>query len=620
MSANSKTRRFQFENLEARQLMAADLYIDFGAAFAWNSAQQTHLFNVSSSLSNAPTSDPSVPDQLTSLLDAMTSRGIDYDLNGSINSLDADAVAQEVAEMVSRIYEPFAINVQIVSSANVSQVNSRLAAHSSNDAYVLVGGRSADDSNLGIARLDAGNTRDNVAFAFAESILDSALDNAIDDGVHAWAYVVTALARTAAHEAAHTFGLEHLLESEEGLTSDQLKLSASDIMDVEDDNRHIFMSVFTRWDGLPTEDGTQNAFQLLADNVGLKTNGPAYVTGTGAHDVILIEGIGNNTAVVTVSAFRDGDHTDLIESQSYQINVANGVLVEGSRRDDRIEVLNLSVPVTLRGGSGDDVLIGSNGNDILEGDAGIDDLLGSAGSDTYVFRGPRFQDLNRDDINDGSGADDLLDFSELDYAVNVNLASTTNQQIEFETIPVTSSHFMNGRRYEFTLFVLPAGESRLNLNLVSGNGSTGIENVRGTRFNDRIYGNELDNELFGNSGADWLYGYNGIDMLYGGWDDDLLYGGDQRDYLYGQAGRDQLFGELGDDYLEGGYDGFADVLTGGQGADEFVQYYTWTLRSSSRIGSPVEQVYQLVEGETLADFSSSLGDKIVKRTAFLRLT
>jgi Ca2+-binding RTX toxin-like protein len=179
---------------------------------------------------------------------------------------------------------------------------------------------------------------------------------------------------------------------------------------------------------------------------------------------------------------------------------------------------------------------------------------------------------------------------------------------------------MNGRRYEFTLFVLPAGESRLNLNLVSGNGSTGIENVRGTRFNDRIYGNELDNELFGNSGADWLYGYNGIDMLYGGWDDDLLYGGDQRDYLYGQAGRDQLFGELGDDYLEGGYDGFADVLTGGQGADEFVQYYTWTLRSSSRIGSPVEQVYQLVEGETLADFSSSLGDKIVKRTAFLRLT
>jgi Ca2+-binding RTX toxin-like protein len=290
--------------------------------------------------------------------------------------------------------------------------------------------------------------------------------------------------------------------------------------------------------------------------------------------------------------------------------------VEAGRRDDHVEVVNLSVPVILRGGSGDDELIGSDGNDILEGDAGIDDLVGRGGSDTYLFRGPRYQDLNRDDINDESGADDVLDFSALQYAVNVDLASTSNQQIEFETVPVASKFTLNGKVYQFTVFVLPVGESRLNLDLQSNNGTTGIENVRGTRFNDRIRGNELDNELFGNAGADLLYGFDGIDSLVGGLGDDTLYGGDKRDYLYGKLGFDQLFGEGGDDSLDGGYDGIADVLNGGDGADEFVQYYQRGLMSGTFPSPIVSPTDQLVEAENLADFNASLGDKKVKRIVY----
>src|SRR3954447_14336062 len=128
MFRKRSTRRFQFENLEARQLMAADLYLDFGAAFTSTSGQQPYIFNVvqatGGTLLNAPTA-ASVPGQLTSLLDGMVARNIDYDLNGVVNSLDAAALGQDVADMVTRMYEPFAVNVKVVSSSTISQVNAK---------------------------------------------------------------------------------------------------------------------------------------------------------------------------------------------------------------------------------------------------------------------------------------------------------------------------------------------------------------------------------------------------------------------------------------------------------------------------------------------------------------
>jgi Ca2+-binding RTX toxin-like protein len=615
-------RRFQFEGLEARQLMAADLYLDFGAAFSWNASQGQHLFQVEmldDNRVNGP-SATSVPGRLNSLYDAMMTRGIDYDLNGSVNTTDADILMQDVADMVSRVYEPFDVNVKIVGSANMNQVIDKLDDHATNDAYVFVAGRHEDAGNFGIARVNTGNTKDNVAFAYAENLLDKAT-SLVSDGAHPWSYIVQAMARTAAHEAAHTFGLKHLLEESEGLTDDQMKLAIGDIMftDDADSGTYKYINLAHRWNGLPTADGTQNAYEVLAANVGLRAGGPAYVTGTGANDVIRIEGIAKGQAFVTVSAYRDVAHTDLIETQSYTINTTNGILVEAGRRNDLVEIVSLNVPVILRGGQGDDVLNGSGNNDTLEGDTGSDMLLGAAGSDVYLFRGPRFQDLNRDTIDDSSGTDDVLDFSALGFAANVDLASTNNQAVDYAPPTYTTFRLVPGPfGYEVRMVTLPY-ESRLDLDLKTGTGSTGIENVRGTRFDDRIYGNELDNDLFGNAGNDLIYGYDGLDVLSGGWGNDKLYGGAKRDLLYGEAGRDEIFGELGDDYLDGGYDGYADTMNGGEGADEFVQYYRWGLASSTTPGSPITQVYELLEAEILADFNANLGDKLVKRIGYLRL-
>ena len=199
----------------------------------------------------------------------------------------------------------------------------------------------------------------------------------------------------------------------------------------------------------------------------------------------------------------------------------------------------------------------------------------------------------------------MLDFSALDFAINVNLASTVNQEVERR--PTTTLTTPTGQVVEVETNWIPF-HSRLDLDLTSGSGSTGIENVRGSRFADRIHGNELANDLFGNAGNDWLFGYDGLDMLNGGIGDDILRGGNARDQLFGELGRDQLFGEAGNDRLEGGFDGLVDVLNGGEGKDEFIQYHRWEWTT------PKTKVHRLIEGESLADFNAKLGDLIVKVT------
>ncbi len=46
---------------------------------------------------------------------------------------------------------------------------------------------------------------------------------------------------------------------------------------------------------------------------------------------------------------------------------------------------SVTVPVTLKGGAGNDILSGGGGDDTLIGDAGDDTLTGGLGNDRYVF-------------------------------------------------------------------------------------------------------------------------------------------------------------------------------------------------------------------------------------------
>jgi Ca2+-binding RTX toxin-like protein len=64
------------------------------------------------------------------------------------------------------------------------------------------------------------------------------------------------------------------------------------------------------------------------------------------------------------------------------IVVNAGAGIDDVQIDDLNAPVSASIPVTLNGGDGDDLLDGGDGNDVLNGDAGNDRLYGDDGNDT----------------------------------------------------------------------------------------------------------------------------------------------------------------------------------------------------------------------------------------------
>lgn len=89
-----------------------------------------------------------------------------------------------------------------------------------------------------------------------------------------------------------------------------------------------------------------------------------------------------------------------------------GFEVNSGAGDDRVSVAkNIAVPVTMRGGAGEDVLLGGAGPDKLIGGQGNDRLVGWRGDDV-LYGGPGDDVLiggpGSDILGGGSGADTLV--------------------------------------------------------------------------------------------------------------------------------------------------------------------------------------------------------------------
>ena len=229
----------------------------------------------------------------------------------------------------------------------------------------------------------------------------------------------------------------------------------------------------------------------------------------------------------------------------------------------------------LRGGDDDDQLFGGDGMDVLYGDMGVDDLQGGMGND-MLFGGDDDDTLSGDDGHDtlegGPGGDDLMGGEGTDTAAYTMSPEAVTVDLRFPPVNPAAVPPVNA----------PMGGDAV------GDTFTGIENLRGSMYDDILIGNDMGmpmamtddpstdtvdestmmteagrgNKLFGNMGDDMLKGLAGNDTLHGGKGDDTLYGGADNDRLMGEMGDDALKGDDGDDTLIGGPG--ADKLFGGR--------------------------------------------------------
>ncbi|MDQ1159332.1 Ca2+-binding RTX toxin-like protein [Sphingomonas sp. SORGH_AS 950] len=326
--------------------------------------------------------------------------------------------------------------------------------------------------------------------------------------------------------------------------------------------------------------------------------------------------------------------------------------VIGSSFDDRIT--GTAGADTIDGGAGADELIGNDGDDILSGGSGDDRLLGGAGADTLTG-GEGDDDLvggeGADVLTGGSGSD-TADYATSAAAVRVNLATGLAHGGDAEGDTLSGIENLTGSSGNDVLTgdgganVLTGGAGDDLLTggagadtLVGGDGIdtadyaassagvavdlttgfaqygdaegdrlSGIENVIGTAFADRLRaaasgssltGGAGNDVLIAGAGADRLDGGAGIDTasfansaagvtvdlkagradggdatgdtltsiesLIGSAHDDVLTGGDGGAVIDGGAGDDVVTGGAGADTLIGGSGD--DLLVGGAGAD-----------------------------------------------------
>jgi Ca2+-binding RTX toxin-like protein len=94
-----------------------------------------------------------------------------------------------------------------------------------------------------------------------------------------------------------------------------------------------------------------------------------------------------------------------------QAPLVAGFEVNSGPKDDTVSVTpTVQVPVTMRGGAGNDLLLGGNGSDKLIGGPG-NDRLGGRGGDDQLYGGPGSDVLNGgagDDALHGGPGQDLL--------------------------------------------------------------------------------------------------------------------------------------------------------------------------------------------------------------------
>ncbi|MGH2755268.1 MAG: calcium-binding protein [Actinomycetota bacterium] len=154
---------------------------------------------------------------------------------------------------------------------------------------------------------------------------------------------------------------------------------------------------------------------------------------------------------------------------------------------------------TIDGTEEVDVIWGGPGNDVINGRGGNDRLCGGSGNDRLAGGGTSLEDPH-DRLFGGRGADTAF-FAGAEGSVNA---------------------YIYRRGFD--------GGGVAKAQGVGMNRLFGIENLRGTAYDDSLHGDSGANRLWGREGDDALKGRGGNDRLMGGEGQDTVDGGGGKDH------------------------------------------------------------------------------------------
>ncbi len=354
-SSSPKARRrsvggqLEMMQLEPRCMLASSLHVDFGFGFPNEVMYFTPADMVDPGVNGPDNLFHQPPGDVISLARTVRELNLDYNGDGTANQADAAILGNRVINELDRLFAPFDVSIVQASASSINDLKATLANSPTNDAYMFAAGYSLC---CGSAPYDAGNLRDDTAFVWAGTLLrdyGGTLDN-----------VASKIAGFVAHEAAHTYGLDHSSRWTLNTTNDVMRpfLSISGFQ---------YNYLFHRYPFLidtneaPTESTpTQNSYDRLASNIGQK-QGPAYITGTGAYDRISIESHEGALARVTVEPFSDENFTTSAGlPYSYLVDVTRGVEIHAGRASDQVSIRTNGMPTNtffkVDGGEGNDTV------------------------------------------------------------------------------------------------------------------------------------------------------------------------------------------------------------------------------------------------------------------------
>ena len=376
-----------------------------------------------------------------------------------------------------------------------------------------------------------------------------------------------AVGSVAAHEAAHTFGLEHTTSindvisvGDEGGSADVVPLGDDNTFGTADDPAFSFVA-----DDLSTFEGrfgTANTPQSLAF-------GSSRGSGAGFAFDILADSwryTGEDENDILNLSIIDGGQSVFASTQA-GVNASRALLNGGTvnasfdtkEGDDVVVLSDLSVlALTLNAGAGNDQILSGSLGDVINGEAGLDLILAGAGADTVDGGADRdiIEGNDGNDLINGGDGDDLIfgddgdDTIVGDDGLDVIIGGAGNDTL-------------NGGAQDDIIL-----------------GVSGVNTILGGLGNDLLIGGAEQDIINGNEGSDTIETGDGGDMAFGGIGADILIGGAGDDTLDGGADIDVLVGLAGDDFLNGGAEADTlvgglgnDTLNGGDGADQIIAQF-----------------------------------------------